>query len=396
MKVLVISHMYPSNFNHMSGIFVHQQVKALVENGCEVKVISPIPWTPFPLNKMSEKWRGYSNIPDKEVIDSIEVFYPRYLEFPRGIMFHKSGTSMAIAIGKIAKLIYKDFKFDIIHSNVALPDGYGTMVVNEKFKVPHIVTVHGQDFQNTINRNEKCRKALFKVMNKVDSIITVSNKLKNVVKNEDFYKKIVVINNGICKEFIEDTSHKNHENQNIKILSVSNLKKTKGIQLNIKAINNLKNKYPNIQYDIIGKGEYEPELKNLVEKLHLQKHVNFLGKIEHEDVINFMKEYDIFSLPSYSEGFGMVYIEAMSQGVASIGVKGEGIEDVIVHGYNGFLVDRENVDSLESTLETLIKDIKLRNDIGLKGKETVINNFTWDCNAKKVIQLYNKLTNKVL
>lgn len=396
MKVLVISHMYPSNFNHMSGIFVHQQVKALVENGCEVKVISPIPWTPFPLNKMSEKWRGYSNIPDKEVIDSIEVFYPRYLEFPRGIMFHKSGTSMAIAIGKIAKLIYKDFKFDIIHSNVALPDGYGTMVVNEKFKVPHIVTVHGQDFQNTINRNEKCRKALFKVMNKVDSIITVSNKLKNVVKNEDFYKKIVVINNGICKEFIEDTSHKNHENQNIKILSVSNLKKTKGIQLNIKAINNLKNKYPNIQYDIIGKGEYEPELKNLVEKLHLQKHVNFLGKIEHEDVINFMKDYDIFSLPSYSEGFGMVYIEAMSQGVASIGVKGEGIEDVIVQGYNGFLVDRENVDSLESTLETLIKDIKLRNDIGLKGKETVINNFTWDCNAKKVIQLYNKLTNKVL
>src|SRR3712207_4697101 len=128
MKVLVISHMYPSNFNHMSGIFVHQQVKALVENGCEVKVISPIPWTPFPLNKMSEKWRGYSNIPDKEVIDSIEVFYPRYLEFPRGIMFHKSGTSMAIAIGKIAKLIYKDFKFDIIHSNVALPDGYGTKI----------------------------------------------------------------------------------------------------------------------------------------------------------------------------------------------------------------------------------------------------------------------------
>ena len=37
MKVLVISHMYPSNFNPMAGIFVHEQVKALINNGCEVK-----------------------------------------------------------------------------------------------------------------------------------------------------------------------------------------------------------------------------------------------------------------------------------------------------------------------------------------------------------------------
>lgn len=77
-----------------------------------------------------------------------------------------------------------------------------------------------------------------------------------------------------------------------------------------------------------------------------------------------MKQYDIFSLPSYKEGFGMVYIEAMSKGVPVIGVKGEGIEDAIKSGVNGFLVERKNVDELVKTIDFLIKNPKKRMNIG--------------------------------
>ncbi|MBP2032466.1 glycosyltransferase involved in cell wall biosynthesis [Clostridium algifaecis] len=398
MKVLIISHMYPSNFNSMSGIFVFKQAKALVQNGCEVKVVSPVPWTPFPFNVVNKKWKGYNNIPDKDVIDSIEVYYPRYLEFPRGILFQKSGYFMAKGIKNIIRKIYKNFKFDLIHSNVALPDGYSGMLINNYFNVPHIVTIHGQDFQNTINKNKKCREAVFRVLNSADKIITVSNKLKNIVKEQEFCYKINVINNGIDDDCFENNIENNIENikkneikDKIKILSVSNLKKTKGIQINLRAISQLKGKYGNIQYDIIGEGEFEIQLRKLVRELGLEDVVNFLGKKEHDEVLKSMSDYDIFSLPSYNEGFGTVYIEAMSKRVAVIGVEGEGIEDAIKNGYNGFLVKREDVTSLIDVLDMLIKDDKKRNIIAKNGRNTVIKYFTWNSNAKKVIKLYEKM-----
>lgn len=398
MKVLIISHMYPSNFNSMSGIFVFKQAKALVQNGCEVKVVSPVPWTPFPFNVVNKKWKGYNNIPDKDVIDSIEVYYPRYLEFPRGILFQKSGYFMAKGIKNIIRKIYKNFKFDLIHSNVALPDGYSGMLINNYFNVPHIVTIHGQDFQNTINKNKKCREAVFRVLNSADKIITVSNKLKNIVKEQEFCYKINVINNGIDDDCFENNIENNIENikkneikDKIKILSVSNLKKTKGIQINLRAISQLKGKYGNIQYDIIGEGEFEIQLRKLVRELGLEDIVNFLGKKEHDEVLKSMSDYDIFSLPSYNEGFGTVYIEAMSKRIAVIGVEGEGIEDVIKNGYNGFLVKREDVTSLIDVLDMLIKDDKKRNVIAKNGRNTVIKYFTWNSNAKKVIKLYEKM-----
>ncbi|MCG4579507.1 glycosyltransferase family 4 protein [Clostridium cochlearium] len=398
MKVLIISHMYPSTFNSMAGIFVHQQVKTLKEKGIEVKVISPVPLAPFPLNLISKKWARYREIPYKTNIEGIEVYYPRYLEFPKGIMFHRSGFFMAKGIKRIINKVYKEFKFDLIHSHVAVPDGYAGMILNKEFKVPHVVTIHGQDFQNTISRNINCKKALFNVLNHIDKIITVSNKLKNVVKDENFYNKIEVVNNGIDKDYIsvdkiqENYIEKNRINKNlIKILSVSNLKETKGIHINLKAIAKLKEIYSNISYDIIGDGEYRGKLEELIKELGLEDNVSFLGKLEHKEVIDIMKQYDIFSLPSYKEGFGMVYIEAMAQGIPVIGVKGEGIEDAIENGVNGFLVERKNIEELVKIMKFLIENPYKRIDIGKCAIKTVLNKFTWNVNADKMISIYNEM-----
>lgn len=398
MKVLIISHMYPSTFNSMAGIFVHQQVKTLKEKGIEVKVISPVPLAPFPLNLISKKWARYREIPYKTNIEGVDVYYPRYLEFPKGIMFHRSGFFMAKGIKRIINKVYKEFKFDLIHSHVAVPDGYAGMILNKEFKVPHVVTIHGQDFQNTISRNINCKKALFNVLNHIDKIITVSNKLKNVVKDENFYNKIEVVNNGIDKDYIsvdkiqENYIEKNRINKNlIKILSVSNLKETKGIHINLKAIAKLKEIYSNISYDIIGDGEYRGKLEELIKELGLEDNVSFLGKLEHKEVIDIMKQYDIFSLPSYKEGFGMVYIEAMAQGIPVIGVKGEGIEDAIENGVNGFLVERKNIEELVKIMKFLIENPYKRIDIGKCAIETVLNKFTWNVNADKMISIYNEM-----
>lgn len=79
---------------------------------------------------------------------------------------------------------------------------------------------------------------------------------------------------------------------------MSNLKETKGIHINLKAIFKLKEIYPEIRCDIIDNGEYRSNLEELLKKLRLEDNISFLRKLEHEKVIDIMKQYNIVSLLS--------------------------------------------------------------------------------------------------
>lgn len=392
MKVLVISHMYPNTMNEMAGIFVHKQVKALMNEGCEVKVVSPIPLSPFPLGLISSKWKKYSEIPKNRVLEGVEIYHPRYLEFPKGILFSKSGYFMAMGIKRTVKKIINEFKPDIIHSHVALPDGFAAMMINKEFKIPHVTTVHGQDFQQTIYRSVDCKDKLFRVLSSCDKIVTVSSKLKNVVSEEEFYEKIEVIHNGV--EIPNLPSIEEKDKEYIEVLSAGNLLKTKGIDLNIRALKTLMEKHENLIYTVIGDGVERANLEALCEELNIKEKVNFLGRLSHSDTMEHMRKCDIFSMPSYREGFGVVYIEAMSFGKPIIGVKGEGINDIIEDGFNGMLADPKDVYSLMNKLDKLISDKDLREVIGKRAQEKVINECTWISNAKKNLMLYNNLLQK--
>ena len=397
MKVLVISHMYPSTFNEIGGIFVHEQVKVLVSKGIKVQVVSPVPRTPFPINYLSSKWKKYSTVPEKTVYEGINIWYPRYLTFPRAWFFASSGQRMYLGIKDVVAKIYKEFQFDLIHAHVALPDGYAGMKVAQKYKKPLIVNIHGQDFQQTIFKNNKCKKNIEKIINFSEKTIVVSRKLKRIGKkyleiNKD---KIIVVPNGINREDIYTEKNKNIQDYKDKkvILSVSHLIKTKGIDLNIKAIAKLKSKYSNIIYLIIGKGDEKKKLKELVNKLNLQNMVKFIGEVSHHKVMEYMAVCDIFSLPSWNEGFGIVYLEAMAQGKPVIGCQGEGIEDFVENGKTGLLVKPKDVDSLVEALDFLLSHPIEAQEIGKRAGDLVLKNYTWGKNAERTIEVYREVLN---
>lgn len=392
MKILVISHMYPSTQNPTYGIFVHEQVKALVAGGCEVKVISPVPYAPWPLPVLKKKWQAYASIPAKDRVDGIEVFYPRYPEFPRSYLLEHSGALMYLGLRNLVKTIDKEFPFDLIHAHVALPDGHAAYCLKKGFPVPTVATIHGQDFQSTLHKGPARRKRLQEVLLGMDSVITVSTKLKNLVKDEPYYPKIQVINNGIHIAEIDraEVSRSGARDQ-MTILSVSNLKKTKGIDLNLQALASLVKTYPNLTYRIVGDGEERKNLEALAESLDLGNHVFFLGKLPHREALQEMAQADIFCLPSWQEGFGVVYIEAMALGIPVIGVKGEGIEDVIDPGVNGLLVRPHEVEDLAEALESLLESPDYARKLAVAGKATVLAGFTWEHNAARMIELYRSL-----
>jgi len=397
--------MYPSNVHETYGIFVHEQVKALVREGCRVKVISTVPATPFPLPLLKAKWRDYARIPARDRIEGIDVYYPRYLEIPGSLMLESSGLRMYRAFAKLVRALATEFPFDVIHAHVALPDGQAGVLLKREYRKPLVITVHGQDFQTTLNREERVRNSLVEVLREADRIITVSTKLKNLVRDQDFYSKITVINNGIDEQYIPDSIPRplsvrqaasggwktGEERGEIRVLSVSNLKKTKGVDLTIQALATLVSRYPNLQLRVVGDGEERENLERLARELKVERHVTFLGKLPHAAVIEEMAKAEIFCLPSWQEGFGVVYIEAMAQGVPVIGVKGEGIEDAVIHQENGLLVAPQSVEEVASALDYLLADPERARMIGENGHRTVKNAFTWGHNARKTVAVYQSL-----
>lgn len=400
MKVLTISHMYPSTFNEVSGIFVHEQVKALKEKGVKVKVVSPVPWTPFPINKVSKKWERYSMIPEFTNWDGIKVWYPRYLTFPKALFFASSGKRMYWGIKNLVKKLYRDFKFDLIHAHVALPDGYAAMELAQDLDIPFVVTIHGADLYITIKKNTECLYTLKQVFKRADRIILVSHELKKILSNYfEVSDKLLVIGNGIpinkiytCKD---NADLSNNKNKGLMLLSASYLIERKGIDYNLRALSKLINKYPELRYIIAGDGVEKNKLQELAKELGVYERVEFIGMLSHDDVLKYMSEADIFSLPSWNEAFGVVYIEAMACGKPVIGCEGEGLEDFVRNFETGLLVKPKDVNSLAEAMDFLLSNPDKAKEIGKRGQKLVLDNYTWEKNAEKTIRVYQEVLDDV-
>jgi glycosyltransferase involved in cell wall biosynthesis len=96
-----------------------------------------------------------------------------------------------------------------------------------------------------------------------------------------------------------------------------------------------------------------------------------------------------FVLPSLYEPFGMTSQEAMACGKTVVASKYGGIKNVITNGENGFLVDPVNAEEFAAIMIKLLEDQNLNNKIGLAAHNNIFQNFSWEMQARKHIELYN-------
>lgn len=163
-----------------------------------------------------------------------------------------------------------------------------------------------------------------------------------------------ILYSGIPEDVIDDTDscllRRSQRWNELSILFAGNLIPLKNVDVLIKAI--CKTKYP-CRLTIVGDGPQEDNLKKLADQSSKNITVSFLGRLSREDTLRKMQESDVFAMVSSPETFGLVYLEAMSKGCIVIGSKGEGIDGVIVHGENGFLVEPRNESELTRTIEEI-------------------------------------------
>ncbi len=133
--------MYPSPVSWTAGIFVHEQARALVELGHDVRVVSPKAWAP----PLLPKWKSFRDVSGVDTVDGIPVLYPRKLTLPGARLGHRNSDAMSFAISGPLRRIRRRWQFDVIHAHMVVPDGWAAARIGAELGVPVVATAHRAD-----------------------------------------------------------------------------------------------------------------------------------------------------------------------------------------------------------------------------------------------------------
>ena len=373
MNILTISYIYPNPDKPILGSFVERQVTELAKHH-NVHVIT----------------RGKRHWPKNETV--------------KGVSIHRivSGNPVIFSLKCLMKILNlnKKIHFDVVHSHFT---GLLTIVCGIASKIigkPFFVTAYGLGLDPSAA--SFFRKISIKLpFNSAKKIINISRFTKNLSEHYTPKGKNVIITYGVTESRLKVTVSAKKFREKLKLgngiilLTVANLTSRKGIDTIISVLPDIVKKYPNLRYIIIGKGEEENKLKNLVEHLCLTKNVIFWPTwVSDKDLANFYNASDIFILMSRSEGqavegFGIVYLEAGMFGKAVVAADAGGIRDAVVDGETGLIAKDEDVDDIANKILLLLDDSERRHKIGKAGKEYA-KKHDWKYISQEFIDKYKK------
>jgi len=175
-----------------------------------------------------------------------------------------------------------------------------------------------------------------------------------------------------------------------KLFFVAGLLPHKGCHILIEAVNILKKRGIPCVLQIAGDGKEMKNLINLTAKFKLDKEITFLGIIQHEKIIKFYKECDIFVSASLKESFGVAVVEALASGKPVVVTKCGGPES-FVNRETGVIVNKGDSFALAAGIEKVIRNYKMYNPGHLRNyvKEKFSNRSV----TRKIIKIYHKVLN---
>jgi glycosyltransferase involved in cell wall biosynthesis len=289
------------------------------------------------------------------------------------------------------KELHAQSPVDVIHAHGALPCGRAAALLSGEFKIPYVVTVHGLDAFSSRQVSgwpgAWCEKASRRVYAGARRVIGVSARVcEEVKRNMGGLSAAVVIHNGV--DPLRFTPGEDPEQPTV--LTVGNLIPTKGHELMVYALKALLPEFPQLTWEVIGDGTERTRIRLLAERLGVLQNIRFRGRQDRDAVGQAFRRCTVFALPSCYEALGCVYLEAMACGKASVGCEGQGVAEIIRHGDSGWLVPPNGREELVAALRVLLANEMLRRQIGARGRETVMNSFTLEHQAKRLVKIFEE------
>ncbi len=386
MRVLVVSHLYPSP-GVDRHLFVHEQILALRELGVDSRVLSPTPWAPRILwHDPRQRRRGEK--PRQAVRDRVVADYPRVPQLPRRLLFDRLGDIAYCCVRRLPSL--RHGRYDLIHAHQALPDGALAQRLARELGVPFVVTVHGADVYQHFRLGGAIERRAKEVLAAADAVMANSSAVAGLLTGTVAPERLSVVLNGTTGLHQAVEPANDYLPGELLVLTVGYLIERKHVDCLIAAMARLRRRRPRVHLAIVGDGPLRRALEAQAAAHGVADVVHFLGRLPHARVLSLMARSDVFALPSRDEAFGLVYTEAMAQGTPVIAGKGEGPEDFVTDGVSGCLVPPGDEAALTATLEQLLNDNSAAATIGAAGRQAVLG-LDWARNAHLTREVYRRL-----
>lgn len=359
------------NLNYHESSVYSQLSKSLLKQNCNIKVFYPI----TEKNKIKE---------NPSYLDQVSILnkYDRF--------FFKKRNK------KIIKYLYRNYdlkQYSVIHAHSLFSNGYIAYTVNQKDNIPYIVAVRDTDINHFFKKRILLRETGINILEKASKIILLSKPYKEQlieryipekIRNR-IESKIEIIPNGIDDFWHKNISNKrNYKPHNrIDILSVGKVTKRKNIPTSIEACKILIKLGYEIKLTVIGNIEDQ----QIYKKISKHNFVKYIPRVSKEELLSYYRNSHVFLMPSLTETFGLVYAEAMSQGLPVLYSKGQGFDNQFDDGVVGYAVNkRDPNDIAKKILLTLDRYEEISNNA-----KNLVGKFRWDKIAKKYKDLYNDI-----
>lgn len=173
------------------------------------------------------------------------------------------------------------------------------------------------------------------------------------------------------------------------LIFVGRLERLKGVEIVLRALATLRSRFPGARLLVLGEDsrdavESEKErLRSLASELGIDDRVDFAGSVAHHELPLYYAAADACLMPSYSESFGLVGLEAQACGCPVIASNVAGLASVVRDGVTGFLVDRPEPKAYAEAIERLLADPELADQLGRRGI-LLAQRFPWAHTADRV------------
>ena len=249
-----------------------------------------------------------------------------------------------------------------------------------------MATIHSTEYDRTAGKPwERIAKEEKELIDNADVVVTVSRRLKEeliALYNADG-KKVSVIYNAINREKFNGI--KRDSNRKV-VLYVGRLSVQKGIDNLIRAFKIVSKKNDDALLYIIGEG---PELSNLINlsiNLDLSDKVIFLGRVPDAEMEMLYSIANVFVMPSVSEPFGIVALEAIASNVPTIVSSQSGVSEIIK---NTLTVNFWDTEQMADLILGLLEYSEINKEMA-KNAYKELDSITWEKAAEKFIETYNK------
>lgn len=304
-------------------------------------------------------------------------------------------------IYKKLKKTVNPLKFDMVQAHTLFTDGNIAYKLYKEFNIPYMVTVRGYtDINSFFKLRVNLRNIGRKILKNAKKIVFLSESNKNELiehyikgdqLKENILSKSVVLPNGIDDFWFENEGVQKSLNigRPLRVIYVGKTMKLKNTLGTVRALNYLKTeKGVDITFTSIGKVLEESYAQQIREEVKVE--YNEVDAIPREKLIDYYRNNDLFVMPSFSETFGLVYPEAMSQGLPVIYTKNQGFDGQFEEGAIGYAVDADNPKDIANKILKLLKNYEDLSKNALEGYKR----FNWDHISKHYLAIYDEVVSK--